>query len=319
MVGALKSSLWAATGGKEPNIRPKTILAGRRVIFSWVQTPALPNAGFVGLQSFPRELWLEATTQRLHSKPIAELATLYNGAGENASVQFAKQVARQTSVLSSLIGQHCFNLRLRFTFGGAAQPPVAVAGAATGVTLFDGGGQAAGLQVALAQPACANSSELVQSDLVGGSELASLSPPAAVAANAQAATEWCRTQCCARKATCFGWTSILNASAAASSCRLKGSGAVVGTIGGGGCLASTMGVPGQPDGSGAWRCVSGLRGLELRVDGGGDHAHAHARVSDHAHARVSDHAHARVSDQALPCQCIRMLLVKSLSTFWLTK
>ena len=27
-VGALKSSLWAMPGGKEPNIRPKTILAG---------------------------------------------------------------------------------------------------------------------------------------------------------------------------------------------------------------------------------------------------------------------------------------------------
>jgi beta-fructofuranosidase len=126
---------------------------GRRVIFSWVQTPALPNAEFVGLQSFPRELWLEPTTQRLHSKPIDELTTLYKGAGKNSSVQFAKKVARQTSVLPSLIGQHCFNLRLHFTFGGAAQPPVAVAGSATGVTLFDGGGQAAGLTVALAQPA----------------------------------------------------------------------------------------------------------------------------------------------------------------------
>ena len=237
------------------------------MIFSWVQTPALPNAEFVGLQSFPRELWLEPTTQRLHSKPIDELTTLYKGAGKNSSVQFAKKVARQTSVLPSLIGQHCFNLRLHFTFGGAAQPPVAVAGSATGVTLFDGGGQAAGLTVALAQPACADSSELVQSDLIGGNELASLSPPADVAANATAATKWCHTQCCARQA-CFGWTSILNASAAVSSCRLKGSGAVVVTLGGGGCLASTMGTD-QPDGSGDWRCVSGLRGLELHVDGGG--------------------------------------------------
>ena len=41
---------------------------GRRVIFAWVQTPA--NKVFVGLQSFPRELWLDLKTQKLHSRPV---------------------------------------------------------------------------------------------------------------------------------------------------------------------------------------------------------------------------------------------------------
>ena len=81
-----------------------------------------------------------------------------------------------------------------------------------------------------------------------------------------------RAQCCGNP-KCHGWTSStvdVNANETSQAkCRLKGSDAHVGTIGGGGCLATTMGNASVPDGSGPWRCVSGLRGLELTVDGGG--------------------------------------------------
>ena len=113
------------------------------------------------------------------------------------------------------------------------------------------------------------SHELVQSDLAGTAFGAPLTPPSTIAANASDAAKWCRTQCC-NSPQCNGWTSSTVTSAAAlTRCHLKGSDATVGTIGGGGCLAKTMGQPGMPDGSGSYRCVSGLRGLELAVDGGG--------------------------------------------------
>lgn len=235
---------------------------GRRVIFAWVNTPT--NPVFVGLQSFPRELWLDESTQRLHSRPIEELAVLM-GVGVNSSAHFAtRRTAPQTAPVAAVAGQHSFQLKLRLQL---AEPPPD--GAAAGARLFGGTSPAAGLSVALVQPACAAGSILAQSDLLGA-DLASLAPPSAVAANASEAARWCRAQCCART-TCHGWTSIhlLNASAALARCRLKGSGASVGTTGGGGCLAQTIGEPGAADGSGDWRCASGLRGLELHIDGGG--------------------------------------------------
>lgn len=235
---------------------------GRRVIFAWVQSP--PNKVFAGLQSFPRELWLDMKTQRLHSRPISELATL-RGAGVNSSVRFTQKVATHTKVVAGVEGQHSFQLLLSIKL---AEP--VPDGASVGVDLFRGKNActtaSCGLAITLTQPACANSSELLQSDLIG-EDLALLTPPKSVAANESQAAEWCRTQCCARAASCHGWTSshVLNRTQSAR-CRLKGSGAAVGTTGGGGCLATTMGTPGEPDGSGNWRCISGLRGLELRVD-----------------------------------------------------
>jgi sucrose-6-phosphate hydrolase SacC (GH32 family) len=236
---------------------------GRRVIFAWVQTP--PNKVFVGLQSFPRELWLDPKTQRLHSRPISELAML-RSAGVNSSVRFAQKVAAQTEVVAGVEGQHSFQLLLSIKLAELVPD-----GASIGVELFRGGENACtpfacGLAITLTQPACANSSELLQSDLIG-EDLASLTPPESVAANESEAAEWCHAQCCVRAASCRGWTSshVLNRTQSAR-CRLKGSGAAVGTTGGGGCLAMTMGTPGEPDGSGNWRCISGLRGLELRVD-----------------------------------------------------
>ena len=242
---------------------------GRRVIFAWVQTP--PNSVFVGMQSFPRELWLNSKTQRLHSRPIAELTTL-RSAGVNSSVDFAQRAATQTEVVAGLEGQHSFQLLLSIKL-----TETMLDGASTGVTLFRGGENACtpsacGLAITLTQPACVNSSELLQSDLTG-EDLASLTPPTTVAANESAAAAWCHAQCCARGTSCRGWTSshvLPPGIEAVAKCRLKGSGAAVGTTGGGGCLASTMGKPADsPDGSGDWRCISGLRGLELRVDGGG--------------------------------------------------
>jgi hypothetical protein len=239
---------------------------GRRVVFAWVQTP--PSKVFVGLQSFPRELWLNPETQRLHSRPISEIATLRNG-GVNSSARFEPKTATQTEAVVGVEVQHSFQLLLSIKLTEPMPD-----GASTGVVLFRGGGGAAsvGLAVTLAQPACTNSSELLQSDLTG-EDLATLMPPTSVGGNENAAAAWCHAQCCTRVASCRGWTSshvLPPGSQAMARCRLKGSGAAVGTTGGGGCLAATMGKSGgEPDGSGNWRCISGLRGLELHVDGGG--------------------------------------------------
>jgi sucrose-6-phosphate hydrolase SacC (GH32 family) len=246
---------------------------GRRVIFAWVQTR--PIEVFVGMQSFPRELWLDPKTRRLHSRPIAEITTL-RSAGVNSSVHFAQKAVAQAEVVAGVKGQHSFQLLLSIKL---AEP---VDGASLAVTLFRSAPgsctpSACGLAVTLTQPACANSSELASSDLTGA-DLASLTPPTAVSADESEAAAWCHEQCCKWGASCHGWTSshVLNQTQSAK-CRLKGIGAAVGTTGGGGCLAKTMGKPGEPDGSGDWRCISGLRGIELRVDGGGPAVPVHPK------------------------------------------
>ena len=243
---------------------------GRRVIFGWVQTPV--NPVFVGLQSFPRELWLDLKTQKLHSRPIEEVASLRTGPGVNSSTVLSSEKGgpKMAKAVGGVAGEHSFQLLLTFTLGDGGLLP---AGASTGVTLFNGGGDGklGGLSISLSQPDCSASSELVQSDLTGADLGRPLKPPVAIAANGSKAAAWCRAQCCGNS-KCNGWTSSIHFhvnQTAQAKCRLKSSDARVGTIGGGGCLASTMGSTSVPDGSGDWRCVSGLRGVELTVDGGG--------------------------------------------------
>ena len=84
-------------------------------------------------------------------------------------------------------GEHSFQLLLKFTVGEAM-----AAGASTGVTLFDGAGKLTGLNIALRQPTCLASSELVQSDLMGTELGPPLTPPSALAANGSEAAVWCK-------------------------------------------------------------------------------------------------------------------------------
>ncbi len=127
----------------------------RRVIFAWVSTPANPI--FVGLQTFPRELWLDAHSKKLHSRPIEEISKLRTSPKRHGravlSTESDSRSCDANKTLVGLEGHHSYQLLLNLKLSNM---PV---GAEAGVTLFDGAGKHPGLNVVLAQPSCAYSAE----------------------------------------------------------------------------------------------------------------------------------------------------------------
>ena len=87
---------------------------GRRVIFAWVSTPANPI--FVGLQTFPRELWLDAHSKKLHSRPIEEISKLRRSPKSHGSVVLSTESDSPSrdanETLVGIEGQHSYQLLL---------------------------------------------------------------------------------------------------------------------------------------------------------------------------------------------------------------
>ena len=82
-VSEIKSSLWATAGGKEPNIRPKTILAGHGVLPAACEAPPERSrgvgvaAGCVALPVLPAQGSSLARDARAHLRPSIRRGTLH--------------------------------------------------------------------------------------------------------------------------------------------------------------------------------------------------------------------------------------------------